>query len=52
MQKRSNEEILAERRENALELHRERDPIARALLEFHISSLDRELATQGGLPIC
>lgn len=41
---RTAQDLLAERRANALELHREPDPTARAMLAAHITRLDAELA--------
>jgi hypothetical protein len=47
---RSAQEILAERRSVIQEQRRERDQMARAMLQFQIDELDRELATQEQQP--
>lgn len=41
---RSTQDLLAERRANCLEQHRESDATARAMLQHHIDTIDRELA--------
>lgn len=41
--RRSLQSILAERRQNVLEMSRETCPIARAMLQHHIDCIDREL---------
>lgn len=41
--KRTAQDLLAERRANVLEQSREKDPTARAMLQFHIDQIDREL---------
>jgi hypothetical protein len=41
---RTAQDILAERRATVFELARETDPTARAMLQFAIDQLDRELA--------
>jgi hypothetical protein len=40
---RSDQDLLAERRENVQEQRREIDPTARALLQYHIDEIDRAL---------
>jgi hypothetical protein len=42
---RTAEDVLAERRSVVQEQRRERDPIARDVLQYQIDDLDRELAT-------
>lgn len=46
MKDRTAQDLLAERRANVQELRRERDPMARALLQFHIDEIDRTLASR------
>lgn len=41
---RSLQDLLAERRANVLEQSREADATARAMLQFHIDEIDREIA--------
>lgn len=41
--RRTVQDLLAERRANVLEQARERDSLARALLQFHIDTIDAEL---------
>lgn len=41
---RTLQDLLAERRANVLEAARERDPIVKELLRFHIDSIDRQIA--------
>lgn len=41
---RSIQDLLAERRANCMEQSRERDKTARAMLQHHIDTIDRELA--------
>ena len=43
MRARTVQDLLAERRYNALEAHRETDAMAIAMLEAHIASIDAEL---------
>ena len=43
MTTRTTQSLLAERRANVLERLRETDPTARALLAYHIDTIDREL---------
>lgn len=45
---RSIQDLLAERRANCLEQHRESDATARALLQYHIDTIDREIARRKG----
>ncbi|HEY3806048.1 MAG TPA: hypothetical protein VGL61_25745 [Kofleriaceae bacterium] len=46
MKDRTAQDLLAERRQDALEAARESDAIARELLEYHIAEIDRELAAR------
>jgi hypothetical protein len=48
MRKRSLQDLLAERRANVLEMSRERDAIARAMLQAHINEIDREIGAPCG----
>lgn len=41
---RTAQDLLAERRANVLEQARERDATARAVLQFHIDTIDAELS--------
>ena len=43
---RTAQDLLAERRYNVQELRRERDPMAIALLQYHIDEIDRVLAAR------
>ncbi len=43
MTHRTAQDLLQERRANALERHRETDPIAREMLRWHIVEIDAEL---------
>jgi hypothetical protein len=40
---RSAQDLLAERRANVNEMRRERDVVARAMLQAHIDDLDRQI---------
>ncbi len=44
MKNRTAQDLLAERRANIQEARRERDKTARAMLMFHVSTIDAELA--------
>lgn len=41
---RTAQDLLAERRDNVIERSRETDKMARALLQYHVDSIDAELA--------
>ncbi len=43
-QSRTVQDLLAERRANVQEMRREACPIARAMLQYHVDEIDRELA--------
>jgi hypothetical protein len=43
MKTRSLQDLLAERRANVQEMRRETDKTARAMLQFHIDQIDREI---------
>ncbi len=43
---RSLQDLLAERRANVIEMARERDPVARAMLQYHIDEIDRAIAAR------
>lgn len=45
---RSAQQLLAERRAAVADLTRERNPVPRALLQYEIESIDRELANLRG----
>lgn len=49
---RSLQDLLAERRANVLEAARERDRIAKVMLEYHVADIDREIALRSSMSHC
>lgn len=50
METRDAADLLAERSYNVQEMRRERDPMARAMLQYHIDVIDRVLAARRTAP--